>query len=325
MIITQTPLRISLVGGGTDFPAFFNGESGRVISTTIDKYIFVILKRRFDNKIRVGYSKTEMVDSIDQLQHELVREAMRKTNVLGGIEISTMADIPSTGTGLGSSSSLTVGLLNALHAYRGEYKTPEILASEACEIEIDLLHKPIGYQDQYIAAYGNFREIIFGPGKIVNVHHLAVKKETLRKLQENLFLFYTGIARNSGDILKEQQSNIEINLGNLRKMKEMVNHIHEALINHDPDRVGTILADYWSLKKELASAITNSEIDLIYRKALELGATGGKLVGAGGGGFLLLYIPREYHDSMRNNLGLQELSFHFENYGSKIIFDIHRS
>ena len=325
MIITQTPLRISFAGGGTDFKDYYARTGGCVLSTAIDKYIYVIIKERFDKKIRVGYSRTEMADHVDEIEHELVREAMRKVGITEGIEISTMADIPSEGSGLGSSSSVTVGLLHALYAYRGTLVTPERLASEACEIEIDILGKPIGKQDQYIAAFGGLRSIEFHPDEAVTIKSVPVDDEKRRRLSESLLLFFTGITRKADNILALQKENIEARLATLDLMKAQAAEIYEALSNCNMNRVGRVLDAGWKHKRQLADRISNRDIDLLYERALDAGAIGGKIAGAGGGGFLLLYCPPDRQNAVRHTLtDLKELPFALERDGTKVIFNARR-
>lgn len=325
MIITQTPLRISFAGGGTDFADFYRLDGGCVISSAVDKYIYVIIKERFDEKIRIGYSRTEMVDSIDEIEHELVRECLRKTGITHGVEISTMADIPSEGSGLGSSSSVTVGLLNAMYAYKGEIVPAEVLAREACEIEIDILGKPIGKQDQYIAAFGNLRFISFLPSEEVKVESINLDPEKKRRLSESLMLFFTGMTRSSSEILSEQKANIADRVDILKKMKQQAEEIRESLLNGHIDRLGEIMHQGWLYKKQLAGKISNSEIDKMYERALDAGALGGKIAGAGGGGFLLLYCPPERQNKVREALSnLRELNFNLERDGTKVIFNVRR-
>ncbi len=321
MIITKTPLRISFLGGGTDFRAFFRQEEGWVLSSAIDKFIYVIIKERFDSKIRVGYTRTELVDCIDELQHELVRESLRKTGITQGIEIATMADIPSEGSGLGSSSTVTVGLLNAMYTYLGTPVTHEQLAREACEIEIDILGKPIGVQDQYIAAYGGQRFLFFGRDDEIRVQHLGLNYEQLRKLNQNLMLFYTNVTRKAESVLTEQSQNIDANIQLLCQMKELALRARSALESHAFDDFGALLDESWQLKKRLASRISNQAIDDLYCAARKAGAIGGKISGAGGGGFLLLYCPPRHQDEVRQALhALRELPFRLEPDGSKVIF-----
>lgn len=324
MIVVQTPLRISFLGGGTDFKDFYASNGGAVLSTAIDKCIFVVVKERFDDMIYVNYSKKEIVDKVDKLEHELVREAMKTTGVDKGVEITTLADVPSEGTGLGSSSSITVGLLQALHAYRGESATAEDLARQACQIEIDILGKPIGKQDQYISAYGNLRFITFSSDG-VEVKKIELSPEAKRKLNENLLLFYTGITRQASEILTEQKANIDDRLPVLRDMAKLAREAKDALLSETFDELGELLHRGWELKKQLASNVTNTEIDDMYEAARRAGAIGGKITGAGGGGFLLLYCPAERRESVRASLGrLRELPFHFQDDGSKVIFNYRR-
>jgi D-glycero-alpha-D-manno-heptose-7-phosphate kinase len=325
MIITHTPLRVSFAGGGTDFRDYYARAGGCVLSTAIDKYIYVIVKERFDDKIRVGYSRTEMVDSREEIEHELVREAMRKVGIERGIEISTMADIPSEGSGLGSSSSVTVGLLHALYAYKGCLITPDTLAREACEIEIDILGKPIGKQDQYIAAYGGLSRIEFHADEAVSVTRVPLSEESKRRFSESLLLFFTGTTRKADVILATQKQNIETHLQTLNILKAQADEVGEALTNHNMNRVGRILDAAWKHKKALADRISNPAIDALYERALDAGAMGGKIAGAGGGGFLLLYCPPDRQASVRHELAdLKELPFALERDGTKVIFNARR-
>ena len=325
MIIVQTPLRISFFGGGTDFPSFFMEEGGCVLSSAIDKYIFVTVKERFDQKLRIGYTQTEMVDSIDQIQHELIRESLRQTGISSGIEVTTMGDIPSEGSGLGSSSTVTVGALHALYSYSGEMVSAEKLAREACSIEIDKLQKPIGIQDQYIAAYGNFRFFDFLPSGEVRVEKVSIDTESRRALNDRFLLFFTGLSRKADGILKEQKANISDRKTILREIKQMVYEARKSLTQGQFDDVGKLMHQSWILKKRLAGQITNGAIDDMYELARRSGAIGGKITGAGGGGFLLLYVPYERQSAVRNALcELQELPFRLESDGSKVIFNYRR-
>jgi len=326
VIIVQTPLRISLFGGGTDFPSFYMEEGGCVLSSAIDKYIFVTIKERFDDKLRIGYTRTEMVEEIDQVRHDLIREALRLTGIERGVEITTMADIPSEGSGLGSSSTVTVGALQAMYSFKGEIVTAERLAREACKIEIDTLKKPIGIQDQYIAAYGGLRFFEFCPGGEVRSEKLELSPDVHRQLNDNLLLFFTGIGRRSSTILGEQTKNIQNRLSELRELKHMACEARRELEKGRIHGLGTLIHQSWVLKKRLAGGVSNKEVDEMYECALGAGALGGKLTGAGGGGFLLLYVPHERQNDVRTALGnLQELPFRLEADGTKVIFNYRRS
>jgi D-glycero-alpha-D-manno-heptose-7-phosphate kinase len=321
MIIVQTPLRVSFFGGGTDFPDYFNEEGGCVLSCSIDKYIFVTIKQRFDRLLRIGYTKQEMVEAVDEIQHDLIREALRKTGITHGIEITTMGDIPSAGSGLGSSSTVAVGALHAMYSFLGELVTAEQLAREACEIEIDVLRKPIGVQDQYIAAYGGLRYFEFQNGGVCS-ERIRLESPVKRRLNESLMLFFTGVTRKADNILKEQKDNIADRRASLRRLKLMVHQGREALRDGKIDAIGELLHEAWEEKKKLASQISNGEIDALYTAARQAGAIGGKIAGAGGGGFLLLYCPPEKRESVRAALShLRELPFQMEPDGSKVIFN----
>jgi D-glycero-alpha-D-manno-heptose-7-phosphate kinase len=325
MIITQTPLRISFLGGGTDFAEFYSQEGGCVLSSAIDKYVFVVLHERFDDKIYVDYSRREIVDDVSQIQHELVREAMRITQVHKGVEITTLADVPAEGTGLGSSSSVTVGLLHALHVHRGTIKSTEELAQEACRIEIDICAKPIGKQDQYIAAYGGLQFIEFCPDGTVRVDPVPLDKEMQRELNLHLMLFFTNVTRHSASILNEQKENIPAQMETLRALKVLAMEGRTCLQKGDLDGLAKLLHRGWEQKKGLASKISNSEIDAIYSAARRAGAIGGKISGAGGGGFMLLLCPLSRQNAVRQALhGLRELPLQLERDGTKIILNYRR-
>lgn len=324
MIIIQTPLRISLFGGGTDFPDFYKQEGGLVLSTAIDKYIFVTIKQRFDDKLRVGYTETEMVDTVDEIRHELIREAFRLTGITRGVEITTMSDIPA-GSGLGSSGTVTVGALHAMHVYQGHSVTVEALAEQACEIEINRLKKPVGVQDQYIAAYGGLRLIEFPAKGRITTHPIYLSDALINSLYENLIVFYTGKTRKSSTILTEQKSNLNDSLPVLRAIKDIAQDAYRELCLGNINALGHLLHKSWELKKKLASKISDPSIDDLYRTAIKAGALGGKITGAGGGGFLLLYCPYEKRAAVRNTLHhLRELPIRFEPDGSKVIFNYRR-
>jgi D-glycero-alpha-D-manno-heptose-7-phosphate kinase len=324
MIIVQTPLRVSFFGGGTDFPSFFRSEGGCVLTSAIDKYIFVTVKRRYDPKLRIGYTQTEMVDSVDEVKHELVREALRQTGICQGVEISTMGDIPSA-SGLGSSSTVTVGALHAMYTYLGEMVSAERLACEACDIEIERLGKPIGIQDQYIAAYGGFRFLEFTPeGQVIN-RKVELDPTLRRRLNERLVLFFTGMTRQSQTILSEQQANIGERTAVLRQLKDMAQTALIELQMGNLDAIGYLLHESWQLKKQLASKISNGTLDDMYTAARRAGAIGGKITGAGGGGFLLLYCPFDKQEAVRIALrGFQEFPFQLAQDGTKVILNYQR-
>ena len=325
MIISQTPLRISFFGGGTDLKEFYKESYGSVISTTIDKYIYVIIKERFDDDIYINYSSKEIVSDVNDIKHDLIREALKITGIERGIEITTLADVPSEGSGLGSSSSLTVGLLNALYTYKGELVTAEKLASEACQIEIEILLNPIGKQDQYAAAYGGLNTIVFNQDESVTVNPVAIDNHGKRILGSEMMLFYTDITRKSNSILTEQRKETK---NNYQILSDMRNQVEAAKINIEQKNYihfGKQLNAGWQMKKELASTITNPKINDMYDTAMSCGAIGGKISGAGGGGFLLLYVPREQQNSVREGMAkYRELAFMFEPFGSKINFNIMR-
>ncbi|GBD96585.1 MAG TPA: GHMP kinase [Nitrospirae bacterium] len=325
MIISQTPLRISFVGGGTDLKSFYQSEDGMVLSAAIDKYVYVIVKERFDEKIYINYSIKEIVDDVPEIRHELVREAMKKVGIERGVEITTLADVPSEGSGLGSSSSVTVGLLNALYNYAGVQVTLEQIAREACEIEIDICKKPIGKQDQYIAAYGGLNKITFHPDESVSVSRLPVFNIDILILGSRLLLFYTNKTRKADKILKKQKQETEDKREVLREMKNFVPDLEESLKSSQFNKLGKLLHKNWLLKRSLVGAISNSEIDSMYRKAMDAGALGGKICGAGGGGFLLLYVPKDKQDKVRSALrDYRELPFMLDSFGSRIIFNVRR-
>lgn len=324
MIISKTPLRMSFVGGGSDLASFYERHEGAVVSAAIDKYVFITVNKKFDDAIRVSYSRTEMVDKVDDIQHPIVREGLRKLGLAGGVEITSIADIPSGGTGLGSSSSFTAGLLNALHTYKKEISSPETLAREACEIEIDALKEPIGKQDQYAAAYGGLNFIRFCEDGTVSVDPVITKKETRQALQENILMLYTGITRSASKILQEQKRNTENEDRKFQIMKKMVALAHDLrdeLQKNNLAAFGPILHENWILKKEMAQGISSSEIDDWYETGRRHGAEGGKILGAGGGGFLMFYAPRERHAEIERALpNLRRLNTTFDYQGSKIIF-----
>ena len=335
MIISRTPIRISLVGGSTDITNFYQQHGGEVISTTIDKYISVRITKRRNSQIAINTpDHRETVSDPNHIQHSLIREAVRKTDVTGGVSITVTSDIPSRGCGLGSSSALTVGLLNALYAYRGIEMRAETLAQQACEIEIERLNQPIGKQDQYIAAYGGLQRIRFNRDESVNTQEIPVTPETLTHLEENFTLFYTGIQRRAETILHEQKRSASPQT--LLQIKELVPAFYDVLVegNHEgcpykngnrEDRlceVGYLLHRAWELKRSLCDSISNPMLDTIYERAIAAGALGGKILGAGGGGYFLFYVPKAKQGAVTAalaDLGLSRLGFRFESKGSQII------
>ena len=324
MIISRTPLRISFVGGGTDLPDFAREHGGAVVSTAIDKWIHVIVAPRFASDVRVSYSRTETVPTAAQVEHELVREAMRRTGIPRGVDVLTLADVPSSGTGLGSSSCVTVGLLNALYAYQGIYKAPAQLAEEASTIEIDRLAKPIGRQDQYAAAVGGFNFIEFLPRDGgVAVQPIICPEGTLKRIQRSILLFYTGKERTAADVLGEQRAAIRSGAATaaLREMRDLAYELRDRLAEGDDAALGALLHRNWELKRTLVDSVSTPEVDGWYDRAREAGAVGGKLLGAGAGGFLLIVGPPDRHAAIRQSLAdLREVPVLFAARGSQIIF-----
>ena len=323
MIISRTPFRISFVGGGSDLETFYSRHTGAVLSTSINKYMYISSHRYFHkDQIQVKYSKTETVNSLNDLQHPLLREALRKASINGGIEISSIADIPA-GTGMGSSSSFTVGLLHNLYAINRKYVTHDTLAKEACEIEIDILKEPIGKQDQYAAAFGGLNIISFQKDGNVKVEPLYIGNTIYQQLQDNLVMFYVGNQRKASEILSEQKRNAtqEEKFNALKQMVGFVYDLRDALYAGRLNDFGTLLHENWILKQRLASKISNPEINEIYDAGLANGATGGKLLGAGGGGFMLFYCEKYKQDKLKQALKrFETIDFSFERDGSKIIY-----
>jgi len=325
VIITQTPLRIGLLGGGTDLPSYYREHGGRVLNCALDKYVYVIVKQRFDDEIYVNYSKKEIVSRVEDLEHELVREAMFMTGVASGVEITTLADIPSSGSGLGSSSAVTVGLLQALFAYQGRQVSAAELAESACEIELERCGKPIGKQDQYVAAFGGIRDLRFGPGEEVVAEEVTLSAPERRRLQEQIMLFYTGITRSATPILAEQNANIETTQPQLDLLRDLAGFAAERLRSGDVDAIGPAIRESWEAKRKLASGVSNGQIDEAVGRALEAGASGVKLTGAGGGGFLLVFCPMENQRAVRENLaGMREFPIRLDRLGSRVMFNAQR-
>lgn len=324
MIITQTPLRISFLGGGTDFPDFYNKYGGCVLTTAIDKYVYCIVKERFDKQIYVSYTQKEIVDKVSDLKHDLVREALKLTGIKEGLEIAFLSDIPAAGSGLGSSSSVTVGVLNALYQYKGLSVDAKRLAEEACKIEIEILKKPIGIQDQYIAALGGVQLIEFSKNKISNTR-VNLSDELLDDLKNYMMIFFTGRTRQADSILAEQKSKIKDQSKILREMADMARDGRKVLESGNMSKLGKMLDEGWKLKKQLASKISDPEIDAMYKAAKKAGAIGGKISGAGGGGFLTLFVPTTKREAVRKAMqGSREMPIGLSRDGSKVIFNIRR-
>jgi D-glycero-alpha-D-manno-heptose-7-phosphate kinase len=323
MIISKTPLRMSFTGGGSDLKEYYQYDFGSVISTTIDKFIYITVNKRFTDNIRVGYSKTEYVENIEDIEHNLVREALKLVDITKGIDIVYMSDLlpDREGSGLGASSSLLVGTLNVLHAFKGEMISSEILAKEACKIEIEILGHPIGKQDQYAVSFGGFNYIQFNADESVFVSPIIIKKQTKEQLNKNLLLFYTGINKRSDSTLAEQKRNTKNNISILNKMVELSLELKEVLKNNDITEFGNILHKGWILKQKLASTITSPILNSYYEKAIKAGAIGGKILGSGGGGFFLFYCEEKKQNKLREALSnLKEIPFKFESQGSRIIY-----
>lgn len=326
MIISKTPLRASFFGGGCDFADYYQNSRfghGCVISTTLNMHVYITINKRFDEKIRVVYTGNELVDSIEEIQHNIIREALRLTGIESGIEIVYTADLPMTnlGVGLGSSSALAVGVLNAIHAYKGEYVTDKQLAQEAIEIEINRLGQQIGIQDQYAVACGGFNRYIFNADDTVEVLPIVIKSETRNKLLEKLMLFYTGNARDSRKIFAEQKKTTLEHREILDLLVDATEEALKSLQMNNVDAWGELLNRTWEIKKSFASGVSNLLIDDMYNKAMKNGATGGKILGAGGGGFMLLYVPLECQKDVKRALSqYRQIPFDIDVQGSRIIF-----
>ena len=321
MLITKTPFRVSFCGGGSDLAAFYEKYGGCVLSTSINKYMYISIHPYFnEHQTLLKYSENELVDDIKDIKHKIFNVVLNDMNI-SGVEISSTADVPG-GTGLGSSSSFTVGLLHTLYCYKGKFASKAKLAKEACEVEIEQLGSPIGKQDQYAAAFGGLNFMRFNKDGSVSVSPIMMQAETYKKLQNNLLMFYTGTTRSANSILSEQKKNISQNdkNENLRKMCSLAEDMKRSLEHNDLSSFGAILNQSWELKRTLASGISNPEIDKAYARALECGALGGKLLGAGGGGFLLFYCEPKYQEILRKNIGLKEFDFSFEQDGTSIIY-----
>lgn len=321
MIITKTPFRVSFCGGGSDMADFYREHGGCVLSTTINRYMYLTIHPYFDERrTALKYSQNEIVDNVNDIQHSIFHCVLNDQQI-SGVEISSTADVPS-GTGLGSSSSFTVGLLHTLACYRGKYVSKSRLAEEACKVEIEKLGAPIGKQDQYAAAFGGLNYITFHRDDTVSVEPVIVKSEIMIRLQENLVMFYTGLTHDANRILAEQKQNIAQadKTRNLIRMCELARGMKQSLEENELDDFGAILNESWQRKRELAGSITNSKIDELYACAMANGATGGKLLGAGGGGFLLFFCPKERQALLQEKLRLKTFPFRFEHDGSSVVY-----
>lgn len=325
MIISRTPLRMSFAGGGSDLPAFYrhHPDGGAVLSTAIDKYIYVSVNRKFDDGIRLAYSRVEEVDRVDQVEHRLVRAVLEMLEVRGGVEITSTADIPAHGTGLGSSSAFTVGLIQALSGYLGRHVSADELAERACHIELERCGEPIGKQDQYAAAHGGLNFIEFLPDGAVRTSPVIMPHESRARLQERLLLLYTGVTRSASGILKQQSAEMEQNSGKRASVSRLVRLAHDLrrhLQEGNVDAVGHTLDESWSLKRRLTEGVTTDFFNEAYLRAQEAGAIGGKLLGAGAGGFFLFYAPADRHLAIREATGMRVVRTQFDPGGSNVLF-----
>jgi D-glycero-alpha-D-manno-heptose-7-phosphate kinase len=329
MIISKTPMRLSFVGGGSDLPSYYREYGGAVLSTSINKFVYLTVNKRFGPGFRVSYSKTEETNSVADIEHKIVRNTLLQLGIdgagqHGGIEITSIADIPSRGSGLGSSSAFTVGLLHALYAYLGRYRSKMDLAAEACEIEIERCGEPIGKQDQYASANGGLNILTFNPDDSVSVEPVIAKPEVLKTIESELLMFHTGVARSASNILKVQSEEVSADRSKqktLARMVEMVYTLRDGVGSGDTSIVGDILHESWLMKKSLSDAISSPLIDDAYEAARKAGARGGKLLGAGGGGFLVFTAPRERHEAIIASLApLVHVELEFDKRGASIVF-----
>ncbi len=327
MIVTRTPLRIPLGGGGTDLPSYYTQYGGFLISAAIDKYIYITLNKRFEKSIRLSYSLTEIVDSVEEIKHPIVKEALKLLKIDSGIEITSIADVPSN-TGLGTSSAFTVGLLNALHTYKNEKVNARDLAEEACYIEIELLKEPIGKQDQYLAAFGGIICLDIDRLGTVRVLPLKLSEDTLDQLESNTLIFYTGIKRSASEVLGSQSKDASLNqdkvIQGMHEIKKIGLEIKECFEKEDLERFGNLLDLHWQTKKTLSDKMTKERIDQWYEIARKNGALGGKLMGAGGGGFFMFYCNNG-KNGLRKTMeqeNLKEMRFRLDFEGSKVLINI---
>jgi len=331
MIVSRAPVRFSLGGGGTDLPSYSREHGGFVVAAAVDKFVFVCVARRFQDTIRLAYSESEIVDSIDKLKHRIFREALRKSGIERGIELHSLADVPAN-TGLGSSSSFTVALVNGLHAYKREFVPVEQLAREACELEIDILKEPIGKQDQYIAAYGGVSAMTFHPDGSVDVERLPLRDDVIDELESNLVIYYSGVERAAATVLTEQAKTITANrddaVQRMHRIKALGYETKRILLSGKTETYGEMLHEHWTNKRALASNMADSTIDEHYDAARKAGAIGGKLMGAGGGGFFMFYVRAVDRRRVQETLaarGLRPMRFRFDFDGARIMANFHRS
>lgn len=323
MIISRSPLRLSIGGGGTDLPFYYREEGGYLVTATMDKYVYCIVKERFEEEVRLSYSENEEVGSIEELENDRAREVLKQNGLEKHIEVVTMADAPS-GSGLGSSGAFTVGLLNATYSYNGDQRSNKELAEEAFDIEHNYLGYPCGKQDQYAAAFGGIVLLEIDENGNTKVSPLDISQETVSELEQNIQLFYTGQLRDSSEILEEQKEQVlskEEKMKKMRLIKDIGKDIKEALEAGNPDRFGELLHKHWSTKKKFTEKMSNPEIDNAYEKALEEGALGGKIMGAGGGGFFMFYVNenrKKFREEMES-MGLRHMEFEFDWDGTEVI------
>ncbi len=331
MIVSRAPVRFSLGGGGTDLPSYSREHGGFVVAAAVDKFVFVCVAKRFSEDIRLAYSESETVKSVDQLRHRIFRTALQMTNLTSGLELHSLADVPAN-TGLGSSSSFTVALLNGLHAFKREFVPAEALAREACRLEIDELKEPIGKQDQYIAAYGGISALTFRTDGSVEVERLPLREEVIDDLESNLVIYYSGVERAASSVLKEQAKTIVENkdaaVQRMHRIKELGYETKRILLSGQTDTYGEMLHEHWTNKRKLAANMSDSAIDEHYDAARKAGAIGGKLMGAGGGGFFMFYVRASDRRRVQETLaarGLRPLRFRFDFDGARIMANFHRS
>lgn len=330
MIVSRAPVRFSLGGGGSDLPAYASRFGGYVLSAAIDKYIYVTANKRFYRDIRLAYSKTEIVPDVASIDHPIFREALRLVGIDQGVELTSVADLPAN-SGLGSSSTFTVALLNALHAYKREFVSSRQLAEEACAIEIDRLGEPIGKQDQYIAAFGNVAAMTFEADGTVHVEPVPMRDEALDELESNLVIVYSGVERPARGVLAEQGRRLALEddaIERMHRIKALGHEVFRILVRGHLDEYGELLHEHWTQKRKLATNMTDGVLDAHYEAARAAGAIGGKLMGAGGGGFFMLYVrPADRRRVLETMIqrGLRPLRFRFDLDGARIVANLHRS